>query len=150
MQTNTWWYKYFCYICLVLDDPVLRQLKSFFLYLVQTDSFSQTKHHTFIYLDHSVSSVQLLNCFFSPLSFRVSVKTFPIWLTHSTRYHCRWPPHVSPVGFVVSPSQWLSSTFSSVFFVLGLCHSHLLHCCLVSACSHAPLSDSSFTYAIIY
>jgi len=52
--------------------------------LVYIKSFRETKLHELICL--TVPSVWPLNCLSSPLSFRVYVKTFPTWLTHSIRY----------------------------------------------------------------
>lgn len=67
-------------------DPAHLHRDKIMLSLVEIESFSETKHHTFICLDHTVPSVCFLNCLSSPLSFRVSVKTFPTWLTPSIRY----------------------------------------------------------------
>lgn len=80
-------------------------------------SYSATKHHKFTCLDHTVPPEWHLNCLSSPLSFRVSVKTFPTWLTLSTRYKV-----FIDVWLIF---QWFSSHLS--IFVLGQSHFYLIH-----------------------
>lgn len=102
---------------------VFKGLKSFSS--VEHKSCSEAWHHKLICVGHLVPKMRLLNCFSSSLSFRVSVKTFPTWLTHSIRYKCRWMSD-SFVGFVIFHSQWFSFHFSQVLlFCIFVCFGSL-------------------------
>lgn len=108
-------------------------------YLVEIESSCKTKHHKSISLGHTVHPVWFLNCLSSPLSFRVSVKTFPTWLIHSIRYK-------------VLMDVWLICQFCyfSVTVTSGSSHIFLEFCHCISVCfGSVPFSYHSIVLVCV-